>query len=87
MFGKGKNPNSVISLFLRRIIFLSLISSRVSSFPTLGSMADAGESHLNIGAPEEKRGHGRPRGSKNKAAIAAAVASSSKIRLQRIHNF
>jgi hypothetical protein len=40
-------------------------------------MADAGESHLNIGASEEKRGHGRPRGSKNKATIAAAVASSS----------
>jgi hypothetical protein len=40
-------------------------------------MADAGESLLNIGAPEEKRGCGRPHGSKNKATIAAAVASSS----------
>jgi hypothetical protein len=39
-------------------------------------MADAGESQLNISAPEEKRGRGRPRGSKNKATIAAAVASS-----------
>jgi hypothetical protein len=40
-------------------------------------MADAGGSHLNIGAPVEKQGRGRPRGSKNKATIAAAVASSS----------
>jgi hypothetical protein len=40
-------------------------------------MADAGGSRLNIGAPVEKRGHGRPRGSKNKASIEAAVASSS----------
>jgi hypothetical protein len=32
MFGEGKNPNLVISFFLRRIIFLSFISSRVSSF-------------------------------------------------------
>jgi hypothetical protein len=29
-------------------------------------MADAGGSHLNIGAQVEKRGRGRPRGSKNK---------------------
>jgi hypothetical protein len=35
MFGKDKNPNSVISFFLRRIIFLSYISSRVSSFQDL----------------------------------------------------
>jgi hypothetical protein len=35
MFGEGKNPNSVISFFLRRIIFLSFISSRVSSFQQL----------------------------------------------------
>jgi hypothetical protein len=40
-------------------------------------MADAGGSRLNIGAPVEKRGRGRPRGSKNKATIEAAVASSS----------
>jgi hypothetical protein len=40
-------------------------------------MADAGESQLNIGSPEEKRGRGCPRGSKNKATIAAVVASSS----------
>jgi hypothetical protein len=40
-------------------------------------MADASGSRLNIGAPVEKRGRGRPRGSKNKATAAAAVASSS----------
>jgi hypothetical protein len=40
-------------------------------------MADASESRLNIGAPVEKRGRGRPRGSKNKTTAAAAVASSS----------
>jgi hypothetical protein len=40
-------------------------------------MADAGGSRLNIGAPVEKRGRGRPRGSKNKASIESAVASSS----------
>jgi hypothetical protein len=40
-------------------------------------MADADGSRLNISAPVEKRGHGRPRGSKKKASIEAAVASSS----------
>jgi hypothetical protein len=40
-------------------------------------MANADGSRLNIGAPVEKRGRGRPRGSKNKASIEAAVASSS----------
>jgi hypothetical protein len=40
-------------------------------------MADAGESCLNIGAPMEKRGRGCPRGSKNKASVGAALASSS----------
>jgi hypothetical protein len=40
-------------------------------------MADAGGSRLNIGAPVEKRGHGHPHGSKNKASIEAVVASSS----------
>jgi hypothetical protein len=39
-------------------------------------MADAGESRLNIGAPMEKRGRGLPRGSKNKASVDAALASS-----------
>jgi hypothetical protein len=39
-------------------------------------MADAGGSHLNIGAPVEKRGRGRPRGSKNKATVKAVVISS-----------
>jgi hypothetical protein len=40
-------------------------------------MADAGGSRLNIGAPMEKRGRGRPHGSKNKPTIPAVVASSS----------
>jgi hypothetical protein len=40
-------------------------------------MADAGGSHLNIGAQVEKRGCGRPRGSKNKSKDPAAVATSS----------
>jgi hypothetical protein len=40
-------------------------------------MADAGGSHLNIGAPVEKQGRGRPRGSKNKPMIPAVAASSS----------
>jgi hypothetical protein len=40
-------------------------------------MADAGGSHLNIGAQVEKRVHGRPRGSKNKSKDPSAVATSS----------
>jgi hypothetical protein len=40
-------------------------------------MADAGGSQLNIGAPVEKRGRGRPRGSKNKSKDPAPIASSS----------
>jgi hypothetical protein len=40
-------------------------------------MADAGGSHLNIGARVEKRGRGHPRGSKNKSKDPAVVASSS----------
>jgi hypothetical protein len=39
-------------------------------------MANAGGSHLNIGAQVEKRGRGRPRGSKNKSKDSAMVASS-----------
>jgi hypothetical protein len=42
-------------------------------------MTDASESRLNIDAPVEKRGRGRPRGSKNKTTTAAAVASSSAL--------
>jgi hypothetical protein len=42
-------------------------------------MADASKSRLNIGALVEKRGRGRPRGSKNKTTAAAAVASSSAL--------
>jgi hypothetical protein len=40
-------------------------------------MADASGSRLDIGAPDEKRGHGLPRGSKNKATATTLVASSS----------
>jgi hypothetical protein len=40
-------------------------------------MADAGGSHLNIGTQEEKQGHSRPRGSKNKSKGPDVVASSS----------
>jgi hypothetical protein len=39
-------------------------------------MADAGAVNLNTGALMEKRGHGRPRGSKNKPKDAFLVASS-----------
>jgi hypothetical protein len=47
-------------------------------------MADAGGLRLNIGAPVEKRGRGRPHGSKNKATIAAMVASSSALVKRRL---
>jgi hypothetical protein len=40
-------------------------------------MADAGGSQLNIGAPMEKRGRGRPRGSKNMSKDPVTVASAS----------
>jgi hypothetical protein len=40
-------------------------------------MADAGGSRLNIGAPVEKRGRGRPRGSKNQTTAEVVVALSS----------
>jgi hypothetical protein len=40
-------------------------------------MADASGSRLSIGTPVEKQGRGRPCGSKNKATVAATVASSS----------
>jgi hypothetical protein len=42
-------------------------------------MADAGGSRLNLGAPMEQWGRGRPCGSKNKATLAAAGASSSAL--------
>jgi hypothetical protein len=42
-------------------------------------MADADGYRLNLGAPVEKRGHGHPRGSKNKSISAATVASSSAL--------
>jgi hypothetical protein len=40
-------------------------------------MADAGGARLSIGAQMEKRGHGRPRGSKNKLKDPSTVASFS----------
>jgi hypothetical protein len=40
-------------------------------------MADASGLRLNIGTLVEKRGRGRPRGSKNKATATTLVASSS----------
>jgi hypothetical protein len=40
-------------------------------------MADAGGAHLNTGAQMEKRGRGRPCGSKNKSKDPSTVASSS----------
>jgi hypothetical protein len=42
-------------------------------------MANASGSRLDIGAPVEKRGHGRPRGCKNKATATTLVASSSAL--------
>jgi hypothetical protein len=71
-----KNPNPITSFSFRHIFFL-FNSSRVSSFPPTVSMADAGKSHLTIGALMEKRCRGRPRGSKNKASVGAALASLS----------
>jgi hypothetical protein len=71
----GKNPNPVFHF--------SAASSSSSQthlgflFSTPASMADAGGSRLNLGAPVEKWGRGRPRGSKNKASINALAASSS----------
>jgi hypothetical protein len=72
----------------KKTLISSLLSSSAasSSFlsPHLGfflsvpiSMADASGSQLNIGAPVEKRGHGRPRGSKNKSKDPAVAASPS----------
>jgi hypothetical protein len=42
-------------------------------------MADASGSQLNLGAPVEKWGRGRPRGSKNNALIDALAALSSAV--------
>jgi hypothetical protein len=42
-------------------------------------MADASGSRLNLGVPVEKRGRGRPRGSKNKTTAATAVAPSAAL--------
>jgi hypothetical protein len=73
----GKNPNPVSG-------FSAAPSSSSQThlgflFPTPASMADASGSRLNLGAPIEKRGRGRPHGSKNKASTDALVASSSAL--------
>jgi hypothetical protein len=46
-------------------------------------MADAGVIDLDIGAMMEKRGRGRPRGSKNKPKDVSMVASSSAVPMKR----
>jgi hypothetical protein len=46
-------------------------------------MVDAGVIDLDIGAVVEKRGRGRPRGSKNKPKDASMVASSSPAPVKR----
>jgi hypothetical protein len=46
-------------------------------------MADAGGAHLDTGVQMEKRGRGRPRGSKNKPKDPSTVASSSASMKQR----
>jgi hypothetical protein len=77
----GKNPNPVFSF--------SAASSSSSQthlgflFQTPASMADASGSRLNLGAPMEKRGCGRPHSSKNKASTDALVASSSALVMRR----
>jgi hypothetical protein len=73
----GKNPNPVFS-FSAAPSFSSQTHLGFL-FPTPASMADASGSRLNLGAPVEKRGRGRPRGSKNKASIDALAASSSAL--------
>jgi hypothetical protein len=47
-------------------------------------MADADGSRLNLGTPVEKRGRGRPRGSKNKATTTTLVASMSALVKRRL---
>jgi hypothetical protein len=73
----GKNPNPVFS-FSAASSFSSQTHLGFLS-PTPASMADASGSRLNLGAPVEKLGCGRPHGSKNKASIDALVASSSAL--------
>jgi hypothetical protein len=46
-------------------------------------MADAGVIDLDVGAMMEKRGRGRPRGSKNKPKDVSMVASSSSMPMKR----
>jgi hypothetical protein len=46
-------------------------------------MADAGVIDLDTGAVVEKRGRGRPRGSRNKPKDISMVASSSAVLMKR----
>jgi hypothetical protein len=73
-----ENPNPFIISFLRRIVFflqihLGFFLSTEPSFP----MADAGDFNLGTSVLMEKRGRGRPRGSKNRPKDASLVALSS----------
>jgi hypothetical protein len=73
----SKNPNPVFC-------FSAAPSSSSQThlgflFPTPASMANASGPCLNLSTPVEKRGRGRPRGSKNKALTDALVASSSTL--------
>jgi hypothetical protein len=70
-FGEGKNPKQIPPPPHHLLLHLGFL------FCPLVSMADADGSRLNLGSPTAPRGHGRPRGSKNKAAPAAIGSSSS----------
>jgi hypothetical protein len=76
MFVKGKNPNSFITIFLRRIVFIFLISSRVFSPSAClhGRCWWIAYEHWYTGG---KAGLRCPRGSKNKSKGPVVVASSS----------
>jgi hypothetical protein len=73
----GKNPNLVFSFSAAPSSFSQTHIGFL--FLTPASMADASGSRLNLGAPVEKWGRSRPRGSKNKASTDAVVASSSAL--------
>jgi hypothetical protein len=70
-FGEGKNPKQIPPLPHYLLFHLGFLVSQ------LASMADANRSRLNLGVPTVSRGHGRPRGSKNKTAADVAGSSSS----------
>jgi hypothetical protein len=70
-FSEGKNPKQIPPPPHHLLLHLGFL------FYQLISMADADGSHLNLGSPTAPRGHGRPRGNKNKSAPAAVGSSSS----------